>query len=54
LQFSQASHESQNCLRSEQNQIFYELSNFDRPKKMILELMIEEKQRNSAGKDHPG
>jgi len=24
LQFSQASHESQNCLRSEQNQTFYE------------------------------
>jgi hypothetical protein len=31
LQFSQTSHESQNCLRSEQHQTFYEFINIEAP-----------------------
>jgi len=38
---------------SEKTNIFQD-SNFDHPKKMILELKVEEKQVNSAGRDHPG
>jgi len=37
----------------EKTNIFWD-SNFDHPKKMILELKVEEKQRNSVGRDHPG